>query len=500
MAVIFRSILIAVFAVALAGCRGKMPEMASDAPKAAETASAGTTTAGTTAVNTTQETALTPCGFTTSPGGPSEIPAVAVSGNIPLYVPLPSVVNSQVQIRPYFDWFSWEEFISLNWPASTKGRGNPNQPTNVSVFKNAKNGTNTVWGTYKANWELFNQGSARPSPFDSYDAAIPSQCSAAKPGQRELVMSSKGNTVLNDGVQAFSFPLVDANQNYLFYEVRYNRAAYDFMRGTDANQKSWLYLARNLSPPTQQTMPASTAAAIHPGEKDQLGAIMIKAAWRDMTAVPKGDWNRYYVAEAEVFNPQTQQCTARQVGLVGIHIVQKLEDFQEWVWSTFEQVDVLTTPQRPGLLPACTTSDCSDVHGFANRPQTTTLDPTPANRMPVQAARLNPIPNTPAGQSTVDANALFQKALAGTVWANYELVATQWPFNAGNYKPPENRGSYPCWAGAPFPQTGVVNLTMETYFQSATDAVGAGGNSCMSCHYNAALYDFSWGLKRRPHA
>jgi hypothetical protein len=219
-----------------------------------------------------------------------------------------------------------------------------------------------------------------------------------------------------------------------------------------------------------------------------------------MAAVPQSDWNRYYVATAQVFDPATNQCAPKQVGLVGLHIVQKLFDFPEWVWSTFEQVDVLTTPTREGLLPPCATTDCSQVHGFANRPQSTTLDPNPANRTPVQAARLNAIPTTPPGQSTVDANALFQNALAGTVWANYQLVVTQWPFNAGNYKPPEQRGTYPCWAGAPFPQTGAVNLTMETYFQSPTDAAGAGGNSCMSCHYNAALYDFSWGLKRRPHA
>jgi hypothetical protein len=42
---------------------------------------------------------------------------------------------------------------------------------------------------------------------------------------------------------------------------------------------------------------------------------------------------------------------------------------------------------------------------------------------------------------------------------------------------------------------------METYFQSQSDAAGAGGNSCMSCHYDAqsGLRDFSWGFARRPH-
>src|SRR6185503_10028948 len=99
-----------------------------------------------------------------------------------------------------------------------------------------------------------------------------------------------------------------------------------------------------------------------------MGAMMIKAAWRDMTGVPQADWNRYYVVNAQVYDPKTGQCAAKPAGLVGLHIVQKLDDFPEWVWSTFEQVDVLTTPKRAGLLPACTDTNCSVSHGFANRP------------------------------------------------------------------------------------------------------------------------------------
>ena len=47
----------------------------------------------------------------------------------------------------------------------------------------------------------------------------------------------------------------------------------------------------------------------------------------------------------------------------------------------------------------------------------------------------------------------------------------------------ENGGIYPQDSGAAFPVNGAVNTTMETYFQTQNDAAGAGGNSCMSCHY-----------------
>jgi hypothetical protein len=235
---------------------------------------------------------------------------------------------------------------------------------------------------------------------------------------------------------------------------------------------------------------------------DQLGSIMIKAAWRDMAAVPKDQWTRYYVVEAEVFDPSTQQCTDTSVGLVGLHIVQKLDLFPEWVWSTFEHVDVVGDDPKKALLPPCPSNDpACQQNGFKDRPGSTNLDPNQSARVPVQVLRLNPIPTTPAGASTIDANTAFQAALAGTPWANYQLVVTQWPFAANDptqYKPPEQRGSYPCTSGLPFPVTGAVNLTMETYFQSASAAAGS-GNSCMACHFGAAYTDFSWGLRRRPH-
>jgi hypothetical protein len=122
----------------------------------------------------------------------------------------------------------------------------------------------------------------------------------------------------------------------------------------------------------------------------------------------------------------------------------------------------------------------------------------------VQVSRVNPIPNTPTGQSTRDVNAYYQQILKGTVWQYYQLVVTQWPATPGigEGKPfmlMQNGGVYPQNAGAAFPANGAVNTTMETYFQTQNDAAGAGGNSCMSCHYRAGQSDFSWGLNRRAH-
>jgi len=476
--------------VLVAGCKQESPATTSSAPTPAPV------TTDTTLTGTVTSVPPDPCNQTMTAGGTVQMPPIQITGTIPVAVPLPSTVNSAVQVRPNFDWFSWTEFIALNWPASSEGRGNALNPGDPATFKNAKNGTPRVWDTYKANWELFDQGNDRPTPFDSWDVPVPAQCSA-KPGQKALVMTSK-TTILDDGLEAFSFPLVDAQQNYLMYEVRYGRAAYDFMRGPDDDPSKWLYLSKNLTPPVQQTMPISSPSPY------TVGAIMTKAGWRLMSEVPQDQWNRYYVVDAQVYDATTKQCNAQPVGLVGLHIAQKVDGLPQWVWSTFEHVDVLTTANQQGLLAACKEGDtnCSQVQGFANRPTSTTLIADKSKRVPVNVARINPIPTTPNGAGTDAVNAAFQQALAGTPWANYQLIVTQWPFNPGMFKAPDNGGTYPCWSGDPFPTAGAVNLTMETYFQNAQDTLftaTTGGNGCMGCHYGAALYDYSWGLSRRPH-
>jgi len=436
------------------------------------------------------------------------IPPVVISGNIPSVVPIPKNAPPNAppeQFRPFFDWFSWESFIALNWPASAAGRGNPNQPNTPSVFTSMTNTTPVVWGTYKANWELYDQYDKRPTPWDSYAAPYGTGCPNAKSGDKQLVMVTKGDTELNDGVQAFSFPLVDQASNYVFFEVRYNQAYYNFVRGNDAAPSTWLYFSKNLpvgNPPTQTPLPPNSASTAD--------SIMVKAAWRNIGKLTPAQRSRYYAVNAWVLNSATGQCSQQWMGLVGLHIAQKTKTFPEWIWSTFEQVDNVPPP---GYVPSPagnarwsfnngTNVPPTGSQGFANRPLYAQRGKLAPNPTPTQVARVNPIPTTPAGASTVDVNNAFHKALpASSVWQYYELVITQWPTNPSNFKPGALRGVYPQNAGGAFPVNGAVNVTLETYFQTPTLAQGAFGNSCMSCHYAAAsgLRDFSWGFARRPH-
>jgi len=438
-------------------------------------------------------------------GFPQQMPTPVISGNVPRQVVITGSPATPQDARPFFDNFSWESFVALNWPALSTARGVPDQPNNTSIFFNAPNGTPVVWGTYKDSFDLFGQGNERPSPWQ--DPSIKTPCPGATPGQKTLIFTTKGDTALMQTKEAFSFPLVDQRANFVYFDIRYDEAQYNFIRGDDKNQSTWLYLLKNLAPVENQQfgvqMPMTTTSA--------LGSIMVKAAWRISTS--SDDPKRFYAINAQIYNPQSKTCTPSTVLLVGLHIAHKVDPFTEWVWSTFEQVD--NVPPDPDVSPkpsppatGYSFNNGKDTpptpNGYNYKPPLTapgTPTPTPS---PVQVTRVNPIPNTPQGQSTRDVNSYYQGLLKGTVWQYYQLVVTQWPANpgVGQGKPfmlMQKGGIYPQNAGAAFPAFGAVNTTMETYFQTQNDAAGAGGNSCMSCHYRAGQSDFSWGLNRRAH-
>ncbi|MGK7928979.1 MAG: hypothetical protein AB4290_27705 [Spirulina sp.] len=439
-----------------------------------------------------------------SPNNPEDPLQPEIVGRIPVEVKGLNSQQSPVEARPFFDQFSWQSFIALNWPARAGDRGKPEQPDNPDIFLSQSQGARSVvWGTYREAFDLFSQPQdVRPLSWNSHKAGNNIVCKNAKPGQKVFTMASKVGTVLDATDQAFSFPLIDQNKNFASYEVRFDKAQYNFVRGKNDDPGSWLYVQKNLVNAEYNAgskglqMPASTA------NPRKLGAMMLKAAWREM--IPgQDDFNRYYVVDAQVYDPKTHTCQDKQMGLVGFHVVQKLADFPEWIWSTFEQVDNVPIPGVVSSTPLSFNNGTpfpKTIGGYANKPQYKASKMPPRDkRVPVQVTRLNPIPTTPAGASTQDINRRYQKALEGTVWQNYELVFTQWPSDPASFLLMEGGGVYPQDSGGAFPVNGITNTVMETYFQSQDDAAGAGGNSCMSCHYRAGQSDFSWVLQLRAH-
>ncbi|HEX8412188.1 MAG TPA: hypothetical protein VF883_25285 [Thermoanaerobaculia bacterium] len=427
-------------------------------------------------------------------------PAPVLSRVIPTVIPPHPASQSPLQSRAFFDTFSWQSFIALNWPAAIDSatqlpiRGLADPSSGVSI---GSPGTR-VWETYKADWETF-RGGAVPTPWPSYDVSGPAgPCSgstknAASGAGRVLTMPTKMDDVVQGFNEAFAGPLIaqypagtPAQSQYARYEIRLNQSQY-----TQILQNGW-YLTKNLPvAPNVVNFDSTPTAAGSPGSP--YGAIEIKAAWKEI--VNQAEAPSYYTITASVVEPGTP-ATCRQnvlLGLVGLHIAHKITPFREWVWSTFEHIANVPDPHYPNIKSYSFNNGTNDPppnpKGYDYEPPiASSAQPLPGGK-PVQVNRVTPIPATPqfATQSINDA---FQGILPAP-WNNYQLVATQWPTvtDAAQFVP---SGSYPYNCDCPFPNDPVANAVAETYFQSASPGI----NSCMHCHYLTAATDFSWTLAK----
>jgi len=398
------------------------------------------------------------------------ITSATISHQMPLEVVDGSGNNLPVNVTQlpldFFDDYSWRMFVSLNWPAKEGVRGVPDETKSVGGLGPC------VWETWKTGFEIVPKSISAadaPTPWDSFDAKTP--CSeldvpASGSGKRRILAAWKAFGDFHQaGFGTFddTNPLVCQNKTHVRYEVRVNQAEYVHIVARK------LYLR-------------STIAALTFPERFPNNAVEVKAAWREMgDEVPESEAKTFYTIKALVHDPATNTSTEKRMALVGFHIVHKTPLRPQWIWSSFEHIRNVPTTNMPGAMEKFSFND-------PTKPQATDSPPaalSPANPpmpplTPTQVVRELPLhPAAPGNIGTAATNQRYQLALANTVWANYMLVATQWPTKTSSpmANPPDNID------GNPFPPmfgstTSVSNTTLETYRQS---------NSCMSCHDMARM-------------
>jgi hypothetical protein len=233
----------------------------------------------------------------------------------------------------------------------------------------------------------------------------------------------------------------------------------------------------------------------------KVGAVEIKTAWRILNS-QKGDRPERYItisAEVEIANEYTDSGKVLKfpatLGLVGFHIIQRTKspEPRDWMWSTFEHVDnaplatnaidleKIPNPLPPaGIAPIQVDRNYSFFNpaytGPTNVPPT--LKPgaknfTWASQEPYAAKYANTGLRGFYGTQvvrcfkifpeTAEVTAQFHRLLAGTPWANYVLIGTQWMSGGDNRNP----------SAAPLY---LANTTLETYIQ--LNSLG----SCLTCH------------------
>jgi hypothetical protein len=390
----------------------------------------------------------------------AEVPPPTVSPDRPDMASMPDGDPEVI-----FNDYSWRSFIAVNWPAIV-GAADRGKPDRAKAFGDAAGPR--VWTTWKSRYEIFQRGGAAPSPWASYQGENP--CGADFANDVVTLHSFEAFSDFNQadlGPKKVSNPLVAQNRTYVRYEVRVNEPEFNSIV-----DHKW-YIASNL--PVRETFVPFN-----------IGSTAVKAAWRVLTDkdTPAIRARYYVVPGAAVFDERSGKCTARDIALVGLHIVTKTEQRPQWIWSSFEHVDnvpgLTSEPTPPEGVPF----SFYDPNGppklspeIRPRPISPSNPPDPVP-VPMQVVRQQPI-----SRASMKMNEAYWNLpqIKGTVWQNYMLVSTQWPTNP-DPKSPDNDG-------LPTPSGGYAlsNTTMETYFQR--DDSGA---SCMKCHYRANQAGRDW--------
>ena len=335
-----------------------------------------------------------------------------------------------------FDRHAWQAFVSLNWDQV---------------------------GTGGMGWRSF----PRRDTVLGRDAAT---CGAAAEVVVTAIDQSDGNT------------LIDRNGNFILYEIRMNPVAADYIWRENLHLLSGQMGA-------EISFPMGRDAA-------QPATVFLKTAWTILDA-PSPD---YITARGVVAIPPERSlsgeplCVEATLGLVGMHIVTKVEsgNGDEWVWATFEH--------RANAPLAADARDINAIYGQNLFPEGCAAPawvagdylfysaghPGPANAPPPRAAIWSataphavdaagaPLPGTQVVRCwevfapTQATNARWQDALRGTPLEHYMLISAQW--RGANISSYLEHGELPRF---------LSNVTMETYLQ--TDRAG----TCLGCHASA---------------
>lgn len=397
------------------------------------------------------------------------------------------------------DCIAWQQFIYLNWAASSSTPGTPDTSVPSSQFGLPGNTKPTVWQTYVLANLLF-----------SGDRTALKKA-AANPGRLNLSVLSESSTLDLSAIGQASGSklepdwLTDQRGGLTYYTVSINLDEAAYISG------------QNLTSFAGQEACASNAGQngkggfnlpMGPGDVDcagnaktfglNVGSIELKAAW--VVLPSDGSLNyRYLTAQATVTDPYGN--TSNQtVGLTGLHIIRRLPGAPQFLWSTFEQVDnapdnggdTVNLPANPNRKPSpgytYFNPSCDPTTDFykceANKapsvPCTNTSPPylpqgCSPYAAPVQVTRITPVENVANSTSQYAWN-LFP---AQSVFNYYRLIDVQWP-SLPTAVPPQSVVPLPAGGITPAKATRIVaNTTMETYVQTQS--------GCMDCHQYADI-------------
>ncbi|MGB1205163.1 MAG: hypothetical protein ACPG5B_05925 [Chitinophagales bacterium] len=399
--------------------------------------------------------------------------------------------NNQSQV----DCFSWQEFISLNWPVDTTHSFG--QPRDTSFVQ---------WETYIPKDVLFQPGGVAPPAWgtlisDEYNEKFKKQkLSVDRKNTKLLSFTSKFSkpNLLKDIEKDLGFEeaapfngpnwLGAQNGTNVWYEILLNKDFYDFVT------ERHYYNAAVQHDSARACIPLNFPKGVYNGAT---GAIELKVAWMEVPNPESEQWNRYKLSVATVLDPTTDSLRTTTVALVGMNILHKTTNQPTWVWSTFEHID--NSPEESEIKQAAPpygynfyNSECK-AQNINVADSTVTVSCTPntsppyylseAKPVPIQIVKSNPIDQVDAAPINAKMQAAIKGFYPNSVWQYYELIDVIWskqlqPDFTTPKEAPRQLNVSAMTSGASI----VANTTMESYVQTT--------NTCFSCHVCSHIAPF----------
>jgi len=356
------------------------------------------------------------------------VPPFPVSSDVPHDETNKSVASPNVSLNQLAS-FAWKEFIALNYPADPSHRGKPKPGSKLGDTADAR-----VWETYWHRVEMFpasqnpvqKNGSAVVDQKPVYDyspAFILNTASYGNPTgtpKNQLWNNLDEDNELNVDQMFAHVSEVDGkptgfdNDNRIIFEAKMNETGFNYIleKQLYVTSQRDAMVAESIKPANIKSyagkcgVTASNIISLPCGKNGASeGNIEIKAAWRKLSSVEAGS-GKYY--SNSVIRYENQQGVNKwfndTYGLIGLHIIHKTVNFPSYVFATFEHEDNIKS--GVGYIDEITQSGRGSGDIAGNKVVITDRD--------------NPIP---AEVKLV--NSAAQKAIAGTVWANYKLIGVQ---------------------------------------------------------------------------
>ena len=301
--------------------------------------------------------------------------------------------------------FAWNEFIALNWKSSFETDGKRDNPDTSWEFSdpNDPNPSLLVWETY-AHRSEYRPASGTLEDFDNpphYDFGDQDQFQALDGASFDLWNNLDES---NEIGSCFLWGQTDefgVDNTYLVrYQAKCNSDQYNYVKNTFADAAAVTAAQTTTKDNIGQykayyegatsTCDCPEGVFCLPCNTDgKAGAIEIKTAWRRLA--PSEDASRYITRNAIYFVQDAAESDPIQYGndefaLIGIHIIRKTQNHNNFVIATFEQVDVEASSM--GYITSTFAADGGELTGqlVKDYPRYSRLPLPPAEAVSANAA------------------------------------------------------------------------------------------------------------------